>query len=128
MVGCVCRGKTNFFEKRVADYQKSGVMAGLQVGDAAVKPPFAPMAGLQPLLTFPCCCTTTPAASMSALPAQASLLRLVVACMYRLCTASHTYVSMAPVAKSRQLGKGLLMHHGKLWRQWPSCGDANQQR
>lgn len=25
-----CRGKTNFFEKRVGDYQKSGVMAGLQ--------------------------------------------------------------------------------------------------
>jgi hypothetical protein len=24
------RGKTNFFEKRVGDYQKSGVMAGLQ--------------------------------------------------------------------------------------------------
>lgn len=24
-----CRGKTNFFEKRVGDYQKSGVMAGL---------------------------------------------------------------------------------------------------
>jgi hypothetical protein len=23
------RGKTNFFEKRVGDYQKSGVMAGL---------------------------------------------------------------------------------------------------
>lgn len=27
----VCfRGKTNFFEKRVGEYQKSGVMAGLQ--------------------------------------------------------------------------------------------------
>ena len=25
----VCRGKTNFFEKRVGDYQKSGVMSGL---------------------------------------------------------------------------------------------------
>jgi hypothetical protein len=25
-----CRGKTNFFEKRVGEYQKSGVMAGLQ--------------------------------------------------------------------------------------------------
>ena len=25
-----CRGKTNFFERRVGDYQKSGVMAGLQ--------------------------------------------------------------------------------------------------
>ena len=25
----VCRGKTNFFEKRVGDYQKSGVMGGL---------------------------------------------------------------------------------------------------
>lgn len=25
----LCRGKTNFFEKRVGDYQKSGVMAGL---------------------------------------------------------------------------------------------------
>lgn len=24
-----CRGKTNFFEKRVGDYQKSGVMSGL---------------------------------------------------------------------------------------------------
>lgn len=24
-----CRGKTNFFEKRVGDYQKAGVMAGL---------------------------------------------------------------------------------------------------
>lgn len=24
------QGKTNFFEKRVGDYQKSGVMAGLQ--------------------------------------------------------------------------------------------------
>ena len=24
-----CRGKTNFFEKRVGEYQKSGVMAGL---------------------------------------------------------------------------------------------------
>ena len=35
-VGCnlrqlwsACRGKTNFFEKRVGDYQKAGVMAGL---------------------------------------------------------------------------------------------------
>lgn len=28
-VSC-CRGKTNFFEKRVGEYQKSGVMAGLQ--------------------------------------------------------------------------------------------------
>lgn len=26
----LCRGKTNFFEKRVGEYQKSGVMAGLQ--------------------------------------------------------------------------------------------------
>jgi hypothetical protein len=25
----ICRGKTNFFEKRVGDYQKAGVMAGL---------------------------------------------------------------------------------------------------
>lgn len=25
----VCRGKTNFFEKRVGEYQKNGVMAGL---------------------------------------------------------------------------------------------------
>ena len=24
-----CRGKTNFFEKRVGEYQKAGVMAGL---------------------------------------------------------------------------------------------------
>lgn len=24
-----CRGKTNFFEKRVGDYQKAGVMNGL---------------------------------------------------------------------------------------------------
>ena len=24
-----CRGKTNFFEKRVGEYQKSGVMAGI---------------------------------------------------------------------------------------------------
>jgi ribonucleoside-diphosphate reductase subunit M2 len=26
-------GKTNFFEKRVGEYQKSGVMASLQQGD-----------------------------------------------------------------------------------------------
>lgn len=26
---CRCRGKTNFFEKRVGEYQKSSVMAGL---------------------------------------------------------------------------------------------------
>lgn len=29
MPGRACRGKTNFFEKRVGDYQKAGVMAGL---------------------------------------------------------------------------------------------------
>jgi len=28
-----CRGKTNFFEKRVGEYQKSGVMAGLDSGN-----------------------------------------------------------------------------------------------
>jgi ribonucleoside-diphosphate reductase beta chain len=28
-----CRGKTNFFEKRVGEYQKAGVMAGGR-GDA----------------------------------------------------------------------------------------------
>jgi hypothetical protein len=33
---CHCRGKTNFFEKRVGEYQKSGVMAGLQVGGAVL--------------------------------------------------------------------------------------------
>ena len=27
-----CRGKTNFFERRVGEYQKSGVMAGLKGG------------------------------------------------------------------------------------------------
>ena len=27
---CWRRGKTNFFEKRVGDYQKSGVMSGLK--------------------------------------------------------------------------------------------------
>jgi len=27
-----CRGKTNFFEKRVGDYQKAGVMSGLNNG------------------------------------------------------------------------------------------------
>ena len=30
-----CRGKTNFFEKRVGDYQKSGVMAGLSGGNSS---------------------------------------------------------------------------------------------
>ena len=29
VLNAVCRGKTNFFEKRVGDYQKSGVMGGL---------------------------------------------------------------------------------------------------
>lgn len=28
-----CRGKTNFFEKRVGDYQKAGVMNGLGSND-----------------------------------------------------------------------------------------------
>ena len=28
-------GKTNFFEKRVAEYQKSGVMASLEEGKSA---------------------------------------------------------------------------------------------
>lgn len=27
-----CRGKTNFFERRVGEYQKNGVMAGLTAG------------------------------------------------------------------------------------------------
>jgi hypothetical protein len=27
-----CRGKTNFFERRVGEYQKSSVMAGLNGG------------------------------------------------------------------------------------------------
>ena len=27
-----CRGKTNFFERRVGDYQKAGVMSGLNNG------------------------------------------------------------------------------------------------
>lgn len=29
MCGRACRGKTNFFEKRVGEYQKAGVMSGL---------------------------------------------------------------------------------------------------
>ena len=29
------RGKTNFFEKRVGEYQKAGVMAGLSDGKGA---------------------------------------------------------------------------------------------
>ena len=29
LAGHACRGKTNFFEKRVGDYQKAGVMAGM---------------------------------------------------------------------------------------------------
>ena len=32
----VCRGKTNFFEKRVGEYQKAGVMAGLQTATNAM--------------------------------------------------------------------------------------------
>ena len=28
----MCRGKTNFFERRVGEYQKSSVMAGLNGG------------------------------------------------------------------------------------------------
>lgn len=31
---CRCRGKTNFFEKRVGEYQKSGVMAGLNADNS----------------------------------------------------------------------------------------------
>jgi hypothetical protein len=31
----MCRGKTNFFERRVGEYQKSGVMANLKGGPTA---------------------------------------------------------------------------------------------
>jgi hypothetical protein len=31
----LCRGKTNFFERRVGEYQKSSVMAGLNKGAGA---------------------------------------------------------------------------------------------